>query len=281
LAEEWTVLKLLRWTEDFFREKGIAEPRLDAQALLADLLAIDRVGLYLNYDRPLTPAELADFRHRVGRRGQREPLQYIIGRTEFWSLEFKVAPAVLIPRADTEVLVEEALRRCPSAARILDVGTGSGALAIVLARELPAAVTAIDLSAAALALAAENAAAHAVAERIAFLPGDLAQLPAGPFDLIVANPPYIPSGDIAGLMAEVSAFEPRLALDGGPDGLAAYRHLARQAPHCLAAGGWLLVEIGVGQSEAVRELFLHNGLSEIFIREDYAGSPRVVGGCIK
>ncbi len=161
MAEDWTVLKLLRWTEDYFREKGIVEPRLDAQVLLADLLALDRVGLYLNYDRPLSPAELSDFRQRVARRGKREPLQYITGRAEFWSLQFKVAPEVLIPRADTEILIEEALRLTPAAATALDIGTGSGALAIALACELPAAITAIDLSCAALALAAENAAAHA------------------------------------------------------------------------------------------------------------------------
>lgn len=279
MGETWAVLRLLQWTEQYFREKGIAEPRLDAQVLLADLLGLDRVGLYLNFDRPLTAAELAEFRGRVARRARHEPVQYIVGKAEFWSLIFRVTPEVLIPRAETELLVEEALRRAPAAVTVLDVGTGSGALAVALSRELaPAAVSAIDLSPEALAIAEENARVHGLGARIAFRQADLADLPAGPFDLIVANPPYIPAGEIAGLMPEVRDFEPHLALNGGADGLDAYRLLARQAPVRLAPGGWLLVEVGAGQANAVRELFLQHALVEVFVREDYAGIPRVVGG---
>lgn len=279
MPETWTVLKIVQWTEDYFREKGIAEPRLDAQILLADQLGVDRVGLYLNFDRPLSGEELAAFRGRVSRRVRHEPVQYILARTEFWSLPFRLTPAVLIPRADTEVLVEEALQRAAADAAILDVGTGSGAIAIALAHERPAAtVTAFDLSAEALAVAAENAQLNGVAERVVCARGDLAELPAGPFDLIVSNPPYIPAGEIATLMPEVRDFEPHLALDGGADGLDAVRHLVRQAPERLRPGGWLLVEIGAGQAAATTELFLQGGLVDVFARDDYAGIPRVVGG---
>lgn len=279
MSEIWTVLKLVRWTAEFFAGKGVDTPRLDADLLLADTLGLDRVGLYLNFERPLEAAELAAFREKVRRRAAREPLAYILGATEFWSLPFKVTQAVLIPRSDTELLVEEALRRLPGAGRVLDVGTGSGVLAIALAHERPAcAVTAIDVSPGALAVAADNARGNGVAERICFLRQDLAVLPDGPFDLIVANPPYIASGELVTLMPEVHDFEPHLALDGGDDGLAAYRALARQAGTVLAAGGWLLVEVGSNQAAAVRDLFEKTGLAEIFTARDLAGIERVVGG---
>jgi release factor glutamine methyltransferase len=279
LSESWTVLKLLRWTADYFAGRDIDSPRLDAELLLAETLRLDRVGLYLNFERPLQADELAVYREQVRRRAGREPLAYILGETEFWSLPLKVTPAVLIPRPDTELLVEQALARVDGAARVLDVGTGSGALAIALAHERPAwVVTAIDLSAAALAVAADNARVNGVAERIDFVEGDLAALPEGPFDLIVANPPYIPHGDLATLMPEVRDFEPHLALDGGRDGLNAYRSLACQADAVLGPGGWLLVEVGIDQAPVVQELFAGAGLTEIFTARDLAGIERVVGG---
>lgn len=279
MAEDWTVLKVLKWTSGYLAERGIDSGRLDAELLLADLLQLDRVGLYLNFDRPLTAEELASYRERVGRRARREPLQYILGRTEFWSLSFRVGPAVLVPRPDTEVLVEEALARVATEARILDVGTGSGAIAVALAHELAdARVTAVDISAEALAVAAQNARDNGLAERIAFIRADLHALPEGQYDLVVANPPYIAEGEFAGLMPEVRDYEPQLALAGGADGLDAYRALARQAPRLLTAGGWLLVEIGAGQAAAVGELLAEAGLEECFTRDDYAGLPRVVGG---
>lgn len=279
MSEVWTVLKLVRWTADYFAGREIDSPRLDAELLLADTLGLDRVGLYLNFERPLQADELAGYREKVRRRASREPLAYILGRTEFWSLPFIVTPAVLIPRPDTELLVEEALPRLADAARVLDVGTGSGALAVALAHERPeCTVTAIDVSAAALAVAAGNAGSNGVAERIEFLQADLAALPDGPFDLVVANPPYIPSGELTTLMPDVRDFEPQLALDGGCDGLDAYRALARQTGAILAPGGWLLVEVGIGQAPAVQELFAGAGLTEIFISRDLAGIERVVGG---
>jgi release factor glutamine methyltransferase len=279
MAETWTVLKVLQWTAGYLKEKGIEGGRLDAELLLSDALILDRVGLYLNYDRPLTTVELTFFRQQVGRRARREPLQYILGRAEFWSLPFVVNPAVLIPRPDTEILVEEALKRASVEANILDVGTGSGAIAVALAHELPgAAVEGVDISPAALEVAAENARRNGVDGRVRLGEADLARLPEGPFDLIVSNPPYIPSDELAALMPEVRDFEPRLALDGGGDGLESYRLLARQAPSRLHSGGWLLLETGAGQAPAVRELLAEAGLLDVFSRNDYAGIPRVVGG---
>ncbi|WP_305042109.1 peptide chain release factor N(5)-glutamine methyltransferase [Geoalkalibacter sp.] len=282
MTDVWTVLRVLEWTAGYFRERGIESARLDADLLLAKTLGVDRVGLYLRYDQPLNAEELRLFRARVARRARREPLAYILGEVEFWSLAFALTPDVLIPRPDTEVLVEEALARGPEEARVLDVGTGSGAIAVSLAVERPAwQVAALDVSPAALAVAQGNAHRHQVAERLRFLQGDLARLPQEEFDLIVANPPYIPSADLAGLMPDVRDHEPHLALDGGPDGLAAYRALAAQAPSRLRSGGSLLVEIGQGQEQAVGELFTRAGLQGLFRRADYAGIIRVVGATRK
>jgi len=280
LAETWTVLKILQWTTGYFQEKGIDSGRRDAEILLADLLHLNRVGLYLNFDRPLNGVEQAAFRERVARRARREPVQYILGVTEFWSLPLKVTPDVLIPRPDTEILVEETLKNAPVSGVILDVGTGSGAIAVALAHELPEArIEAIDISPAALAVAQENAQRNGVAARISFRQADLFRLEGGPYALMVANPPYIPEAEIDGLMPEVRDFEPRLALQGGGvDGLAAYRSLAETAARLLQPGGRLLVEVGLGQAEPVRRLFLEAGLDELSVRNDYAGIPRVVGG---
>jgi release factor glutamine methyltransferase len=279
LIETWTVLKVLQWTAGYLKDKGVDNGRLDAELLLAEVLQLDRVGLYLNYDRPLQADELAAYRQLVARRSRREPLQYILGRAEFWSLSFKVGPAVLIPRPDTEALVEEALRRVKADGRILDVGTGSGAVAVALASELPAArLIGIDISEDALEVAAENARHNGVAERVDLQRIDLACLPAGPFDLIVANPPYIPTGELADLMPEVRDHEPALALAGGDDGLDCYRMLAGQMATRLQPGGWLLVEVGIDQADAVLEIFAAAELQEGFCRNDLNGIPRVVGG---
>ena len=247
--------------------------------LLASTLDLDRVGLYINFERPLDATELASFRELVQRRALREPVQYILGEAEFWSLPFDVSPAVLVPRADTEVLVEEALARLEGSAKVLDVGTGSGAIAIALAHERPEAqVTALDCSEPALDVARGNASKNAVIDRVTFLLGDLSDLPVGPFDIVVSNPPYIPTADCEQLMLEVRNHEPRLALDGGEDGLEAYRHLADQAEKILIPGGWLLVEVGIGQASDVESLFKTAGLTEISHREDYSRIPRVVMG---
>ncbi|PLY01701.1 MAG: peptide chain release factor N(5)-glutamine methyltransferase [Desulfuromonas sp.] len=279
MTEIWTLLKLLRWATDFFSGKGIDSPRLNAELLLAHALKLDRVGLYMNYDRPLNAEELDLIRPLVKRRAQREPLQYLIGETEFWSLPFKVTPDVLIPRADTEILVEEALARAGENGRLLDVGCGSGAIVVSLASELPGwQLEGLDISPVALTIASENAMANGVAGQILFRNGDLAELPRESYDLIVSNPPYIAAAEWETLMPEVRCYEPRLALVAVDEGLVCYCQLAAQASERLNPGGWLLVEIGYQQGDAVREIFSAAGLQEIFLREDYAGQPRVVGG---
>ncbi len=282
MSDVWTLLKLLRWITEFFSEKGIDNPRLDAELLLAHVLQFDRVGLYLNFERPLIASELDEIRPLVKRRGQREPLQYLLGSCEFWSLPFEVTPAVLIPRADTEILVEEALAHAGEQGHLLDVGTGSGAIVISLATELPGwQLSGLDISSAALEVAGRNAVANGVAERLQFLHADLAELPCQQYDLIVSNPPYIAQAEWDALMPEVRCFEPRQALVAAADGLACYQQLSSQAASHLNPGGWLLVEIGYQQAAAVQQLFVTAGLQDVFVRNDYAGQPRVVGGCLK
>lgn len=279
MAETWTVLSILEWTADYFRNQSIESARLDAELLLAKVLDLDRIGLYLHYDRPIDQSEQAAYRALVKRRVAREPVAYILGESEFWSLPIKVSADVLVPRADTEILVEEALKRMDGACRVLDIGVGSGAIAIALAHENSAAeVSGIDLSPAAVALARENARINGVAERIEFSVGNLGDFSGGPYALIVSNPPYIPHADLAGLMPEVRDFEPAMALDGGVDGLDAYRSILKQAPEQLVDAGWLLVEIGIGQAEEVMQLFTNAGFIDIQIRDDYGGIPRVVTG---
>lgn len=276
--EIWTVLKVLDWTKGYLAGKGVENARLEAEWMLCDVLGLDRVGLYLNFDRPLTDQELAAYREMVARRARREPLQYILRSQEFHGLDFEVTPAVLIPRHDTEVLVGEALKRYPTARRVLDIGTGSGCIAVALARHLPEAdVAGVDRSAEALEVAARNADRNGVAVR--FLKGSLFTPVEGErFDLVVSNPPYIPTADLADLQPEVRDFEPSAALDGGADGLDFYRLMIPAAPPYLTPGGWLMVEVGISQAERVRELFAQAGFAEIFAAKDPAGIERVVGG---
>jgi len=282
LSDSWTLLKLLRWATEFFTGKGIDNPRLDAELLLAHVLGLDRVGLYMNYDRPLDAEELNKLRPLVKRRGQREPLQYLLGSTEFWSLEFKVSPAVLIPRADTEILVEEALSKVDESGLLLDVGTGSGAIVVSLAKELEQwQCEGIDLSTEALAIAQENVDGNQVTDRVELFQADLNQLPQKKYNLIVSNPPYIAQDEWETLMPEVRDHEPQMALIAEREGLACYQSLLDQASDHLLTGGWLLVEIGYQQAEAVQQLFIDAGFADVYLREDYAGQPRVVGGCFK
>lgn len=276
--EIWTPLKVLTWTTGYLAEKGVANARREAEWMLSEATGLDRMGLYLNFDRPLHDDELTNYRTMVARRARREPLQHILGSQEFDCLEFTVTRDVLIPRHDTEVLVETACRQAPDATTILDVGTGSGCIAISLARRLPqAAVTAVDLSPAALDVARQNASRHGTS--IEFLTGSYFHPVAERrFDLIVSNPPYIITADLAHLQPEVRDFEPQLALDGGQDGLDAYRHLIAAAPEHLNQGGWLLFEVGEGQADAVAALLAQSGFDGILMIPDSADIQRVTGG---
>ena len=260
--EIWTPLKLLAWTKEFLTTKGIVNARLEAEWLLCAATGLDRVGLYLHYDKPLNDGELADYRSLVTRRARREPLQHILGTQEFFGLEYEVSADVLVPRYDTEVLVTEALLRQPQARSILDVGTGSGCIAIALKKRLVQAdVTAIDISEAALAVARRNAIRHDCA--IEYLLGSLFLPVAGRcFDIIISNPPYIPSADIESLEQEVRDYDPRTALDGGRDGLDIYRKIIPDAFEHLNPQGWFLVEIGSGQARDIVQLFTQAGCYE-------------------
>ena len=280
--EVWTTLKVLTWTKEFLLSKGIVNARLEAEWLLCAVTGLDRVGLYLQYDKPLNESELAEYKSKVARRAKREPLQHILGSQEFCGLDYEVTADVLVPRHDTEVLVSEAFIRHPGAVTILDIGTGSGCIAISLQKLFTnAAVTATDISEVALIVARRNAVRHGAA--IEFLLGSLfAPVTGRCFDLIVSNPPYIPSADIETLDREVRDFDPRTALDGGKDGLDIYRELIPAAVTYLKPGGWLLVEIGARQAEDVAQLYRNAGcFSEPHVSCDPAGIDRVVGAEIK
>jgi release factor glutamine methyltransferase len=278
----WTVLEVIKWTTARFAERRMDTPRLDAEILVAHALGLSRVQLYVQFDRPLQPDELAAIRGLIKRRQAGESVAYVVGKKEFWGLELAVDARVLVPRPDTETLVEEGRDRLDQAGhadeRIADVGTGSGAVALALAKVRPAAaVFAGDLSADALAVARANAERLGLA--VTFVEGDLtAPLAAhGPFSLLVANLPYIPTGDLPGLPAEVRA-EPARALDGGADGLDLVRRLADEAPPLLRAGGALALEIGAGQAIAAAALLAAAGLTDVRARRDLAGVDRVVSG---
>jgi len=277
--ETWTVLKVLTWTRNYLVGKGVENARLESEWLLCTALDLDRVGLYVNFDRPLNNGELAAYRALVSRRARREPLQHILGSQEFMGLDLEVTPAALVPRHDTETLVEEAIKKCRGDEEILDIGVGGGCIAVALAKKLPeTAVFGVETSPAALELAARNAAKHGV--NVNLVSGSLFEPFKGKrFDMIVSNPPYIPSGDIVSLQPEVRDYEPREALDGGPDGLDLYRAIVPAAPDHLNPGGWLLFEVGIGEAKRVLDLFSLTGrFTELFKAKDPAAIERVVGG---
>lgn len=259
---------------------GSPSPRLDAEVLLMRFLRMDRLQLCMQSERELTQEEAAGFARWVERRSLGEPVAYILGDKEFWSLRFEVGREVLIPRPETECLIEEVLRfyRPPGEGlRVLDIGTGSGAIGVVLARELPSArVVATDISPGALAVASRNALAHGVAGRMEFLQGDLFAAVSGDLDIICSNPPYIPESVYDLLPAGIRNFEPRGALIAGPDGLDFHRRIIQEGGHRLKAGGRIFLEIGEGQRDRVEALFLDcGGYDDISFRKDYGGIDRV------
>ena len=276
--EVWTIGKILNWTKQYFEEKGVDSPRLDAEVLLSHILKCDRIHLYVNFDRPLVGEELSSFRQMVKARAQRMPVAYILGEKEFMGHSFRVTPDVLIPRPDTEILVEEAIRLLAEkeAPRIVDIGTGSGAILLSVLKGTEGSTgVAVDLSPAALAVAKSNGERLGLADRAEFRLGDLYAPVDGLFDAILSNPPYIPVRDMEGLSPEVKQ-EPEMALVGGADGLDFYRRLIDDAPRYLKEGGIVLFEVGIYQAQDVAELGKRRGFSAQRILPDYAGIDRVV-----
>lgn len=331
MSEVWTSLKLIQWTTAYFKKAGVPDPRLDAELLLTHLLKCQRIDLYTQHDKRIREKDLAQFKGLVQRRVRREPLQYITGETEFYGLVFKVTPDVLIPRPETELLVEEAVkawqghlspvssaepavaspragsappalsarpkpeategRACESFRRetsdkhpcqALEIGTGSGCIAITLAKLLPEArIAATDISRDALEIASQNAKRHDVDQRIEFLLADIApwrvfQLEGRMFNLILSNPPYVPTEEFPSLQPEVRDFEPRPALDGGPHGLVVIQKLVTETSPFLTPGGHLLVEIGEGQAAEAIELARRCGFSHVHIKRDLRGVERIL-----
>ena len=308
-----TVLEAIQKSADFLAKKGVESSRLQTELLLAHLLKLPRMKLYLNFERALTPAETDALRESVKRRGQREPLQHIMGSTSFCGFEIAVNRHALVPRPETEMLAElgwEWLRKHPTfniqhstsnlpGVTALDFGTGTGCIAIALAAKCPnAKITALDISAGALALATQNAATNKTAGQIEFLQGDgfaaltgasergrparefaaadtWASRPRS-FDLIISNPPYIPSAEIAALQPEVRDFDPRAALDGGADGLDFYRQLAAEAKPFLKPDGKIMLEFGDGQAEAIQTIFENEKWIVEAVQEDYSHRARIL-----
>lgn len=278
----WTIQALLKWTADFLRGKGVESARLEAEVLLAHVLNCPRIELIAQSLEVPADADRVKYRELIKRRVDGWPVAYLVGQKEFYLLKFEVSPAVLVPRPETETLVLEALRLLKPlmAPTVLDLGTGSGCIAVCVAHQKKdARVTATDISPDALDVAKRNAEAHGVADRVTFAQGDLlATVPAGStFDLVVSNPPYVTPSELAELAPDVREHEPRLALDGGPDGLAFYRRIASGVGPLLKPGGALLLEIGESQDELVRALLGERPELEVGpTLRDANRTPRVV-----
>ena len=281
--EIWTIGRILKWTEDYFAQKGIENPRLDAEVLLGHVLHKQRIYLYVHFDEPLQAAELAAFREMIKQRINHVPVAYILGEKEFMGLTFKVTEATLVPRPDTEILVQGAVERLRQSGQekpqIADIGTGTGAVGLsVLHFVKDAQLDTVDISPKAREVAEKNAADLELEDRAHFFTGDLlAPLQGKCYTAILSNPPYIPAKDIAGLAADVRVSEPHTALDGGEDGLDFYRRLCAEAPAMLNDGGFMAFEVGIEQAQAVAALAKENPLIErTEILKDYAGIDRVV-----
>lgn len=277
----WTILDIIDWGREFFTKKNIESPRLNIELLLCHALSLSRLALYSRFDQPLNAAELDSIREMVLRRAKNEPIQYIVGKTEFYGLEIEVDKNVLIPRPETEELVDFIVRTYagrPQPKEILDIGSGSGCISISLAKAFPdASVAGIDLSKQAVETAKRNAEKNS-ATNIEFYKYDiLNSLPKKRFELVVSNPPYIPMAEMAELAADVADFEPREALTDGGDGLAFYRRFAEIFPSIITEGGSFFLEIGFGESEAIIELFEKASI-RAELKNDMNGIPRICYG---
>lgn len=282
----WTVRRILGWTTGYLESKGCETPRLDAEVLLGHCLNMSRVELYLSFERPLSNSERDSYRALVSRRAQREPVSLIIGRREFWSIPICVVPGVLVPRPDSETLVETALSEIPEFehARILELGVGSGAVSIAIMKEREfASVIGVDINRLAIELSGKNALANKCLGRLTLLMADLmTAFRRGPlFEIILSNPPYIPTDSISCLAPEITRFDPVTALNGGEDGLDCIRKIVSEAPNFLAPGGRLILEIGDGQAEAVKSIIdSEQKYTSVTFHRDLTGTVRVVKACV-
>ena len=281
-ASPWTIKRLLEWTTDYLKQHGASQPRLDAEVMLAHVRDCERIDLYARFDEVPAGEPLDRFRAMVKERALGKPVAYLVGYREFYSLPFRVTPDVLIPRPETEFLVVEALdaaKRCEGPLRIADVGTGSGCVAVTLAKQLPQAqITAIDISPEALAVARENAARHAVEDRITFVESDLFESvdASAAFEVIVSNPPYVGEQEQETLAPDVRKYEPHVALFGGADGMAVIQRLVPAALAKLAPGGFLFFELSPIIADVIeRRLRATPGLEYLGMRNDLDGHRRI------
>lgn len=281
LRKTWSVLDILKVTEAAFREKGINNPRLNAELLLGDTTGDSRFDLYLNFEKPLTEDEVSAYREKVKRRLKYEPLQYILGKTEFYSLRFKVTPDVLIPRQETEILVEKVLDYFKTESlikpKILEIGTGSGCIAIAIAANVDCTIEAVDISAEALEIAKENSTLNNTTGRITFKQMDFlnSEISFNDYDIIVSNPPYIAASDIAGLNEEVNQYEPYIALTDNNEGMAFYEKIFGKVATALKSPA-IIMEIGDGKREAIVKLLESSTIENYNIHNDLMNLPRVL-----
>ena len=275
----WTAQELINLSTEYLSKYNCSTPRLDAEVLLAHVLDTDRLHLYMNLDYPLEEMELKMYRRLIGQRGRRIPVAYLIGYKEFYAQEFIITQDVLVPRPETEILVEQAVKTAKNfqAPRILDLGTGSGIIAISIAVSAPLSwVLAVDISEAALETAAKNADRLAIIDQLSFLKSDMfSDIPSQKFDIICSNPPYIPTRELDNLDKEIQ-FEPRMALDGGEDGFKYHKILINNSPDYLTSGGLLIIEIGFDQADQVIDLGKERGFLHDKTVQDYSGKDRVV-----
>lgn len=286
-VKAWTVLEILNWTTEYLRDKKFDNPRLNVERLLCYTLNMNRVDLYLNYDRPLSTGELREFKAYLKRRIKHEPLQYITGETEFMSLKFKVNPEVMIPRPETEILVEKTIEKCKNfnhQISILDIGTGSGNIAVSLAKYVAnSTITAIDIDSGILKVATENARINEVDEKIRFLQEDVFDASVSKkigdrFQIIVSNPPYVSSEEYEKLPAEIKEYEPMKALHAGENGYIFFHRIAEILEDLLKENGVVLLEVGLGQSTKVKQILKDAGIDRVECFQDYSGIERVICG---
>ena len=279
-TKTWRIIDMIKWATSYLGERNFIRPRRDIEWLLQDVLQCSRVDLYLRFDEPLSRSQLDTLRMLVKRRITNEPVQYIIGKTDFYGLEFVINNSVLIPRPETERLVDVALHTLSTMAQptILDIGTGSGCIAIALAHEIPEAqITAVDISDEILALAKTNAQNHSI-ENVSLIKMDfLHQASENRFDMIVCNPPYVPLAEMNSIMPDVRHFEPEISLTDGKDGLTFYRRLAEIGPTIVNHGGWMIMEVGLeDHPEKAKGIFSRHPFGDIELIPDYNGDPRVL-----